>query len=286
MFPNYCRGRSFLMPLLLFFRSLVLALCLCTFFLSPAVTSRHAHAQSLSSPITVTSRTYSVHFPDYIDLSVSATDPVSTIDEANLVIFLSENSPQVLHSAPISRGGHTISTSWRENTSGDNFVPPGSRVSYYWEFSDSAVNTLTDTTQQCSTTDTRFAWQHLSQGMLQVDWYNRPQDFGEVMLQQASASVKRISSVLGAGLIHPINLWVYETYEDFHGSLGPSAYEWVGGVAFPALREASIVVASTSDDTLVRDMPHELTHLIFHQLTNNRTGIPTCFVKCFSLYNP
>ena len=273
------------MPLRHLFRSLVLALCLCTFFLSPAVTPRHAHAQGLSSPITVTSRTYKVNFPDSIDLGVSATDPVSTIDKATLVIFLSENSPQELHGVLISRVGHTTSASWRENTSGGNFVPPGSQVSYYWEFSDSAGNTLTDTQQQFSTTDTRFTWQHLSQGMLQVDWYKRPQDFGEVMLNQASASVKRISSLLGAGLIHPINLWVYEYYKDFHDSLGPNAYEWVGGVAFPALREASIVVASTSDDTLVRDMPHELTHLIFHQLSENRTGIPTWFDEGLAVYN-
>src|SRR5260221_4910420 len=144
------------MPVLHLCRSLVLALCFRTFFLSPAVTPGHAHAQGLSSPITVTSRTYRVKFPDSIDLSVSATDPVSTIDKATLVIFLSENSPQELHGAPISRVGHTTSASWRENTSGGNFVPPRSQVSYHLQVSDSAGNTLTDTPQPISTTDTRF----------------------------------------------------------------------------------------------------------------------------------
>ncbi len=272
------------MPLRRHYRSLLLALCLCTLLLSPAAFApRHAaHAQTLSGPITVTSRTYSVNFPDYIDLSVSASDPIGMIVRASLDIDL---SAQELHNVPIGKAGHTISTTWRESTSGGNFIPPGSQVSYYWQFWDSAGNTLTDTTQQFATTDTRFSWQHLSQGLLQVNWYNRPPDFGRVMLEQASASIKHISSVLGGGLINPINLWVYETVADFHGSLSPGSYEWVGGVAFPMLDEASIVAVSTSDYTLVRDMPHELTHLVFHQLTGNRIDIPTWFDEGLAVYN-
>ncbi len=266
------------------YRSLLLALCLCTLLLSPAAFAPR-HAQASSSPITVSSRTYSVHFPDYIDLGVSASDPTGMIVRASLVIFLSENSPQELHGVPIGKVGHTISTTWHENTSGSNFVPPGSQVYYYWQFWDSAGNTLIDTPQQFATTDTRFPWQHLSQGLLEVNWYNRPLDFGRVMLGKASDSIKHISSVLGGGLIHPINLWIYETIADFHGSLAPGSYEWVGGVAFPTLREASIVVVSTSDDTLVRDMPHELTHLIFHQLTGTRIDVPTWFDEGLAVYN-
>lgn len=273
------------MPLRRHYRSLLLALCLCTLLLSPAAFAPRHAAQALSSPITVSSRTYSVRFPDYIDLSVSASDPIGMIVRASLDIYLSDNSPQEIHSVPIGKVGHTISTTWHENTSGSNFVPPGSLVSYSWQFWDSAGNTLTDTRQQFATTDTRFTWQHLSQGLLQVNWYNRPLDFGRVMLEQASDRITHISSVLGGGLLHPINLWVYETIADFHGSLSPGSYEWVGGVAFPMLREASIVAASTSDYTLVRDMPHELTHLIFHQLTDNRIDIPTWFDEGLAVYN-
>ncbi len=273
------------MPLRRHYRSLLLAICLCTLLLSPAAFAPR-HARASSSPITVSSRTYIVHFPDYIDLSVSASDPSGMIVRASLDIVLSDNSPQELHNVPIGTVGHTISTTWRENTSGANFVPPGSHVSYSWQFWDSAGNTLTDTQQHFATTDTRFnPWQHLSQGLLEVNWYNRPLDFGRVMLAQASDRIKHISSVLGGGLIHPINLWIYETIADFHGSLEPGAYEWVGGVAFPMLDEASIVAVSTSDHTLVRDMPHELTHLIFHQLTGNRVDLPTWFDEGLAVYN-
>ncbi len=274
------------MPLRRFSISLPVVLCLCTFFLLPMAAPRHAHAQTLSSgPITITSRTYSVQFPNFINFNVSANDPTSTIDEATIIIDMSEGGPQELHAVPVSRAAHTISLSWREDTSGSHFIPPGMQVTYFWQLWDSAGNTLTDTTQQFTTIDTRFTWQHLTQGKLQVNWYNRAQDFGQAVLSQASGSVQRISAKLGGGLSHPINLWVYETDQHFHGSLAPGSYEWVGGEALPSLYEASIVATSTSDDTIVRDMPHELTHLIFHQLIAQGITAPTWFDEGLAVYN-
>ncbi|HEX9134236.1 MAG TPA: peptidase MA family metallohydrolase, partial [Ktedonobacteraceae bacterium] len=105
------------------------------------------------------------------------------------------------------------------------------------------------------------------------------------VLNKASKSVHDISATLGGGLLHPINLWVYATDGAFHGSLAPGSYEWVGGEALPALHEASIVAISTSDDTLRRDMPHELTHLIFHQLIANGITAPTWFDEGLAVYN-
>jgi Peptidase MA superfamily len=274
------------MPPRRFYLSLLVTLSLCAMLLLPVYASRHAHALSpSSSPITVTSRTYSIQFPNFIDFNVSANDPISTIDRASIVINLSEETTQELHTVPISKAAHTVSVSWRENTSGRHFIRPGTQVSYFWQFWDSARNTLTDTPQQFTTIDSRFKWQHLTQGMLEVNWYNRSQDFGETIQAQASASIQRISATLGAGLIHPINLWVYETEEDFHSSLAPGSYEWVGGEALPSLDEASIVVVSTSDDTLVRDMPHELTHLIYHQLTGHGIIAPTWFDEGLAVYH-
>jgi hypothetical protein len=50
------------------------------------------------------------------------------------------------------------------------------------------------------------------------------------------------------------------------------------------MSEASLVVQSADDDTLQRDMPHELTHLIFHQWV--APGIaPTWFDEGLAVYN-
>ncbi len=268
-----------------FYLPLIFAFCLLAIMLFPATSSHRALALSSSGPITITSNSTADNFPDSLTFNVSAKDTSSNFASASLVLNLQSYSGPETHNFTISTPLHIISLSWKESTSGNNFIPPGTDVSYFWHFTDLAGNTFFQPSQQFTTVDTRFAWQHLNQGLLQVNWYNRSLDFGQAILSQASASIARISATLGGGLSQSINLWVYENDSDFHGSLSPSSFEWVGGIAFPSLEEASIVVAGTSDTTLIRDMPHELTHLIFHQLIGGGSYPPTWFDEGLAVYN-
>jgi hypothetical protein len=237
-------------------------------------------------PITVISQTDMVHFPNYIDFYLRASDSSSPIVQA--VIAITFNGPEngmeeEDHTLMIDHPAQKVTVYWHEDTTGGHFYPAGTSVSYYWQLEDSAGNWHTGITQRFATVDTRFNWQHLSQGNLQVNWYNRTQDFGQFVLNKATIILTHISSELGGGLLHPVNLWIYQSDDDFHGSLKPNSYEWVGGEALPQLEEASIVVVDTGDTTLVRDMPHELTHLVFHQLVQVR--IPTWFDEGLAVYN-
>ena len=275
--------------LLRYIRTLVpVVLCICILLLSSVVFPRPAFAAYAGDPITVTSQRDTVNFPDFIDFDLSASDSNSTIAQAIISITFSvpgyENQEDD-HTLTISRPAQSVTLHWREDTTGNNFFPAGAHVAYYWQIVDSAGHWHTDVTQHFTTIDTRFSWQRLSQGDLQVNWYNRSQDFGQLVLDKASVSLVHISTVLGGGLLHPINLWIYQTDDDFHGSLQPNSYEWVGGEALPSLDEASIVVVDISDLTLVRDMPHELTHLVFHQLINPAVRIPTWFDEGLAVYN-
>lgn len=266
--------------------SLFIVLISSTFLLSPLVAPRVVHAISLSNnPITVTTRTFSEQFPDYINFNANAYDATGIINRASIVLTFSSDGTSETHAVPLSKPGNVVSVTWHEDTSSNHFIPAGVQVFYNWEFWDNAGNTFTDAQQKFSTIDTRFNWQHLTQGLLQVNWYNRGPDFGNFVLGRANASIQGISAKLGGSLNQPINLWVYATDQDFHGSLAPGSYEWVGGVALPSLHEASIVVADINDVTLVRDMPHELTHLVFHQLIAQGMPAPTWFDEGLAVYN-
>src|SRR5260370_19318797 len=167
------------MPLRRLYFPLPVALCLSILFLPFVHSPREAPPlASPSGPITITSRTYAVHFSSSIEINVSANDPISTIAKASIDIDLSADAQQEIHTRPINQAAHTISLSWHEDTSGGHFIPPGTQVTYFWQMSDSPGNTLTDTQQQFYTTNTRCNWPHLTRGMLQVNWYNRSQDFG------------------------------------------------------------------------------------------------------------
>ena len=269
-----------------FYLSLFILLAFVTFLLAHLASPGIVHGLTISTnPITITSRTYSEHFPDNIDLEASVQDSAGTINQATIVLTFNPDGASETHLVPLSRKGNVFVVSWREDTSHGHFIPPGVQVNYFWKFSDNAGIAFTDAQQQFTTIDTRFNWQHLTQGMLHVNWYDRPLDFGQYVLEKANTSIQKISDTLGWSPNQPINLWIYATVQDFHGSLAPGSYEWVGGEALPLLHEASIVVMDRSDDTLIRDMPHELTHLVFHERIAQGITAPTWFDEGLAVYN-
>ncbi|HEY6541749.1 MAG TPA: peptidase MA family metallohydrolase, partial [Ktedonobacteraceae bacterium] len=279
------------MSLRRFLLVLFLISCLLTLYFSPLATPRHAQALSMhaSDAITITSQSYVVHFPNSITFTASASDADSTFVDASITVNIHTDAGVESHPQSISGSPRTLRLSWTQDTSGNNFMPAGSTIYYFWRFSDAAGDTFVEPMQQLTTVDTRFNWQHLTRGLLQVNWYNRPSDFGQKILDTASGDIQHTGNLLGGGLVDPVNLWVYQTDTDFHGSLPPGTYEWVGGIAFPSLDEASIVVGGLFDQTLTRDMPHELTHLIFHQLIKDgeSSGVyaPTWFDEGLAVYN-
>ncbi|MDQ2716850.1 MAG: peptidase MA family metallohydrolase, partial [Chloroflexota bacterium] len=262
---------------------LLIAVCFCASFLSFTVLNQPASASAASDPITITAQTATVSFPKRIDFQMRAIDSSAAITQATLFIMFETGGYQQ-HTTTIA-SGRTVAAHWLEGTSGDNFHNPGTAVSYYWQLLDSAQHTHTDQPHHFTLTDTRFTWRHLAQGLLQVNWYNQPTSFGQVLLGKANSSLTHISQILGSGLKRPINLWIYASPADFQGSLPPGSYEWVGGVAFPEDNTAFISVESTDDVTLVRDMPHEMTHLLFHQIISQGIFPPRWFDEGLAVYN-
>ncbi|MEO8970448.1 MAG: peptidase MA family metallohydrolase [Ktedonobacteraceae bacterium] len=276
-------------------RSLLLVICsLCSLFLFFPVTIPSVYAAS--SPIAIETHAYRIAFPQYIDFTATALDTSNRITTATLFITFNvtfngsgemydTSSTTERHSVPVATPAQTVSLLWRENTDGSAFYAPGTQVNYYWQLQDSAGNTFMEPQQQFVTVDSRFTWSHLSQGTVQVNWYNQPQNFGTTLLSEATNDITRISHVLGGTPHTLINLWVYGSDGDFHGALPPNTFEWVGGIAYPLLDEATIVATSTADTTMVRDMPHELTHIVFYQLTAQGIDAPTWFNEGLAVYN-
>lgn len=251
-----------------------------------------APAYAASNPFTVTSRSQTVHFPDYIDLNLMVRDSASPITQATIVVSYIVNATYgdeqtVTHSVltPTNRAGQVVALHDREDTTSNSFVTPGTSIQYHWELQDQAGHMLTDTSQQFVTVDTRFSWHHLAQGMLEVNWYNQPDSFGQAVLKQASANLAHIAQTLGSAPTTPLKLWIYADHTDFAGAIGSYSYEWVGGEAYPAMGQAFFVIADDQATALIRDMPHEMTHLVFAQIEPRALFIPAWFNEGLAVYN-
>src|SRR5579864_4012048 len=148
----------------------VSAFCLVVLYLMlaiPLASQHRALALSSDSSISITAQSTSVNFPNSITFNVSATDSNSNITTAEIIINLQSFSGPETDQVKISAPQRSIKLQWIEKTTGDNFVPPGTDINYFWRFTDSAGTTYFQPQQSLTTSDTRFSWQHLSQGLLQ-----------------------------------------------------------------------------------------------------------------------
>lgn len=269
---------------------ITLIICFCLSLMSMLSGIAPAQAYAATNAITVTSRSQTVDFPKSLDFFITASSTSGNITQATINIAyvlggIYGGSQSENHNVPVSQVGHTVTLHDHEDLTGGAFVTPGTPVVYNWTLQDSAGHSYTDATQNFTITDTRFQWQHLSQGMVQVYWYNQPKSFGQLILARASESLARITASMGATPTTPLKLWIYATHEDFFGAIEPNSYEWVGGIAYPHLSQAFFVITDPNAVALVRDMPHEMTHLVFAQLENHALTVPSWFNEGLAVYN-
>lgn len=262
-----------------------LSFCICI-FLCIAILISSPVTRAANSPIQVKSRSNILMFPKTIDFKIGVHDSRTSLVQATIYLMYKGFDYQESHQVNVTTSVSTYTFEWRDDLTAniDHFPPVGTQMSYYWTVTDIDGNSYTDSAQTVDVVDNRFNWQHLSKGLYQINWYDRRMDFGQMVLGKVDTDMQSISHNLGGGLQHPISLWVYANANDFQGSLPPNVHEWVGGIAFPAVSEASIVVQSADDDTLQRDMPHELTHLVFHQLITQAIA-PIWFDEGLAVYN-
>nr|BBH94581.1 hypothetical protein KTA_27800 [Thermogemmatispora argillosa] len=242
-----------------------------------------AQAKPSADPISVTAQSQSVHFPDYIDFQLSAVDSLAPIVSAAIHISIPMFGFDDTETVSVNKSKN-ITVDWRMNTSGDNYVLPGTSITYYWELTDSIDNVHLTKYTNFIVSDTRFTWQSATQGYMRLHWYNTAPGFSQALLSRALSDEEHLTQVTGMSYHHVFDLWVYSSDSAFRRALPPDTFEWVGGVAFPPLNEAFFTVSSPTDETLVRDMPHEMTHLLLHQTVSDRVAIPHWFDEGLAVY--
>ena len=112
-------------------------------------------------------------------------------------------------------------------------------------------------------------WQQAQLGEATVHWYgdaeSQARRFGEV----TAVGVERAEELLGSELAGPVDVFVYESRDEFFGALGPGAREWTGAAAFSDIRTIFMWLEGGSAEYLEVAMVHEVTHIVFHDATEN-----------------
>ena len=160
-------------------------------------------------------------------------------------------------------------------------MTPNTLVTYRWRATDGdgSRTVSEDATIRYEDDRAGLDWQRAQLGEATVHWYGEAEAqairFGELVAQ----GVARSEELLGTSLAGPVDVFVYDTQEDFFGALGPGAREWTGAAAYDELRTIFMWLQGGSAAYLERAMVHEVAHIVFHDATDNPYHEPARWVN-------
>lgn len=166
-----------------------------------------------------------------------------------------------------------------------DYLPPGTELEYWWTITNEAGDSLKTEPQHLLYMDERHDWQTLSSDRLTLYWYKGDRAFGEALFDQANKTLDQIENEAGVKVEVPVKIFIYGSFADLHDAIAVGSQEWTGGQAFT---DQGVVVIGVSPDDLDYGLiatPHELTHLVIHQATDNPFGdIPRWLDEGLAVY--
>lgn len=170
---------------------------------------------------------------------------------------------------PVEATGSSAVHVW--DTSVDHLTP-NTQVTYQWR-AVTGDEVVVSQEQTIRYEDDRpgLDWQSAQLGEATVHWYGDSEAqalrFGEL----TAIGVANAEELLGTELAGPVDVFVYESRDEFFGALGPGAREWTGAAAFSPLRTIFMWNSreAGSPQYLEVAMLHEVTHIVFFDATDN-----------------
>lgn len=156
------------------------------------------------------------------------------------------------------------------------YLPPGLDIIYFWRVIDSEGNATDSAEQVLFYMDDGQDWETITNGLVTVWWYSGNESFAEDILGTANRTIETLADRFDVAADEPIRLVIYGSDDDFSDALPPNSADWIGGQAHPAL---NLIVAQVrpgpgANAEIRRLVPHEVSHLILHQATENPWNSP------------
>ena len=186
-------------------------------------------------------------------------------DQLELLLRFAGSDSTVV--APVDAGPSSAEYLW---DTADRHITPNTPIAYRWRAT-TGEQVILSPEQTLLYDDDRpgLDWQTARIGAATVHWYGgaegQARHFGTISADAAAAA----EALLGHDLAGPIDIFVYDSRDDFFGALGPGAREWTGAATFPALRTIFMWLGSGSGAFLETTMTHEVTHVVFQDATSN-----------------
>ena len=245
-----------------------------------------APSQESLSRIRVVSDTWQVEFPSRVvfNLAAEATGSIpGRIVEVRLRYRLAGRGAWS-YAYPEFAPGHRITATHSLNTGGAKYLPPGTKLEYYYLLRDSAGGRLETLPKTLEYIDTRFQWDETRIGPLALYYHDIPRSYVRRLTGEVETGLTRIQDLIGLDSPGPIQGMVYRRRSDAivafpHQSRTITEQHVFAGFAFP---QRGLFLGVGADPGLII---HESAHLLLHQhMSASASLLPDWLDEGFASY--
>ena len=218
-------------------------------------------------------------YPQGIRFFVTASSP-DQIDEIRLFF---KKTGRVTASAyralEFDPGALVNADSLLSTSGGQNYMPPGTEITYSFEIRDQAGSVHRTPELKVVYSDARFDWETLVSGPIIIYYYGKgAEERARMALEAAREAMERMSPVLGLDPTEPIRIVSYFSYGDMIGALPLINQILPGHVQTEgmAFGDERVVLIRGFDPDVRGIASHEITHLAIAAVTGRaNTRIPS-----------
>jgi hypothetical protein len=216
--------------------------------------------------IAITAQEAAPDFPNGITftLNASSAEPITVAE----LYYRPARLEALRLGEPAFEPGTEVALSYEADFRGGR-MPPGVDISYFWRLETASGAILETPEQVVLWADSRFDWQPLQGNLVTVYAYNNDPGHNQAILDSAERTIAELSQEYDAEMDEPIRIWAYSSGEDFVGALAPNSESWIAGAAYPQLGIIMSVLPPGNLDEVGRVVPHEVSHQVLSQATEN-----------------
>ena len=224
-------------------------------------------------------------FPYQIDFNIQAESDADITDvrlhyRIERDSFATVTSEAIIEFTPDT----SIDAYWTMDMVKNGGLPSGTTIEYWWTLTDATGSTVKTEVYEARFDDNRYQWESISQGNIDIYWYQGDEAFADEIMQAAQQALVRLAADTGAHLERPVRLYIYASSADLRGAM-IFPQEWTGGVAYTTYGVVAIGIGTGNLEWGKRAVVHELAHLVTHQMTYNPySSIPVWLNEGLSMY--
>ncbi|MBI2304106.1 MAG: hypothetical protein HYU86_05105 [Chloroflexi bacterium] len=222
-------------------------------------------------PIKVLLSDYVNQFPERVVFRLQAESSASEIDRVTLYYQIRVRGSQAYAYPDFSPGKRvTAQYYFQTNVPPRTYVPPGTDMSFYWVIQDKAGNKYQTESTPFVYEDVRFQWKSVSGGGITLYYYSFREVFAQQLLEEAQASVKRLSAQAGITYDRPMKIFAYDSKQDMDPALQERSEAYTRQTVTMGTVVSPQIMLLLGNHPQVKDtVAHEVSHMVIKQATEN-----------------